>query len=222
MLLLLTLAAQAEDGYRLWLRYDRLAEHSAKMYRRQIKSLIITGTSETVSTVRSELETGLNGLLGGQIPTAENLDRDGAIVVGTPENSSLIAGLKLDQELSALGSEGYIIRSVKIKSRIAIIIASTGEKGTLYGVFHFLRLLQTLQPVDRLNISEKPKIQLRMLNHWDNLDGSIERGYAGRSLWNWSELPGKVDGRLKDYARANASIGINGAVLNNVNADARI
>jgi alpha-glucuronidase len=59
-----------------------------------------------------------------------------------------------------------------------------------------------------------------MLNHWDNLDGSIERGYAGKSLWRWSELPDKIDPRYRDYARANASIGINAASLNNVNADA--
>lgn len=222
LLFLLTVAAKSEDDYRLWLRYDRLAEKSAKMYRPQIKSLIITGNSETVSAARSELETGLSGLLGGQISITESPDRDGAIVVGTPKNSSLIAGLKLDKELAALGSEGFVIRSVKIKNRNVIIIASNGETGSLYGAFHFLRLLQTLQPIDRLNVSEKPKIQLRMLNHWDNLDGSIERGYAGKSLWNWSELPGKVDARLKDYARANASIGINGAVINNVNADARI
>ena len=57
-----------------------------------------------------------------------------------------------------------------------------------------------------------------MLNHWDNLDGTIERGYAGRSLWKWDELPGRVDPRVVDYARANASIGINGTVLNSVNA----
>jgi alpha-glucuronidase len=60
-----------------------------------------------------------------------------------------------------------------------------------------------------------------MLNHWDNLNGSIERGYAGRSLWDWNALPEKVDPRLRDYARANASIGINGAAINNVNASAK-
>jgi alpha-glucuronidase len=85
-----------------------------------------------------------------------------------------------------------------------------------------LRLLQTLEPIDDLNISEKPRLQLRILDHWDNLDGSIERGYAGNSLWNWQELPNRIDSRLGDYARADASIGINGVTLNNVNADARI
>ena len=65
--------------------------------------------------------------------------------------------------------------------------------------------MQTLQPIDKLDVRQKPALQLRVLNHWDNLDGSIERGYAGRSLWDWRALPEKVDPRLRDYARANAS-----------------
>src|SRR5699024_3596267 len=73
-----------------------------------------------------------------------------------------------------------------------------------------------------LNIISSPDIALRMLNHWDNLDRSVERGYAGKSLWKWKELPEKIDPRYKVYARANASIGINGVVLNNVNADPEI
>jgi alpha-glucuronidase len=103
-----------------------------------------------------------------------------------------------------------------------IVIASGGEIGALYGMFHFLRLLQTAQSLDRLDLKEQPRVQLRLLNHWDNMDGSIERGYAGRSLWQWAELPGRIDPRYVDYARANASIGINGAVVNSVNADALI
>ncbi len=82
--------------------------------------------------------------------------------------------------------------------------------------------MQTGQPIDRLNITEKPALQLRLVDHWDNLNGTIERGYAGRSLWQWNDLPGKFSPRYADYARADASIGINGAVINNVNADARI
>jgi len=65
-----------------------------------------------------------------------------------------------------------------------------------------------------------PRLKLRLLNHWDNLDGSIERGYAGQSIFDWKRLPEGIDPRLTDYARANASLGINGAVLNNVNAEA--
>src|SRR5215203_4876760 len=83
-------------------------------------------------------------------------------------------------------------------------------------------MMQTLQPIVNLNVTEQPRLRLRVLDHWDNLDGSIERGYAGHSLWDWGALPNKVDPRLRDYARANASIGINGSVLNNVNANSKI
>jgi alpha-glucuronidase len=211
--------SKAEDGYRLWLRYDALPKQNTDVYRAKIKSLIVSGSSATSIAIRSELETGLSGLLGEKIISGEKLN-DGAIVVGTPKNSVLISGLKLS--LSNLGEEGFVIRSLQVKGKNVTIIASNGETGALYGAFHFLRLIQTLQPITNLNITEKPKIGLRMLDHWDNLDGSIERGYAGKSLWSWAELPDKVDSRLTDYARADASIGINGSVLNNVNANAQI
>ena len=136
--------------------------------------------------------------------------------------SGLAAGLNWKGQLESLGPEGFRIASVRLGGHSVIVIASAGESGAVYGAFRFLRLLQTLQPIDHLNIIEKPRLQIRMLDHWDNLDGSIERGYAGRSLWNWNDLPDKVDPRLRDYARANASIGINGSALNNVNANAEI
>src|SRR5215204_5241224 len=220
VLLFMTTAARSEDGYRLWLRYAALPEKSAEVYRAQIKSLIVQDGSPTLDAARNELETGLNGLLKIKISDTQN-SLDGALIVAR-KNSPLIADLKLEKQLAALGNEGFIIRSVKIKNKNVTVIASNGETGALYGVFHFLRLIQTLQPTGNLNITEKPLLQLRMLNHWDNLDGSIERGYAGKSLWNWAELPEQLDSRLKDYARANASLGINGAVLNNVNANAQI
>lgn len=73
-----------------------------------------------------------------------------------------------------------------------------------------------------MDIQEKPAFDIRVLNHWDNLDGTIERGYAGHSLWKWEELTDSVPARYREYARANASVGINGTVLNNVNASPEI
>ncbi|MBN2212081.1 MAG: hypothetical protein JW709_11855, partial [Sedimentisphaerales bacterium] len=112
--------------------------------------------------------------------------------------------------------------SVKTDSFQGVVITAGTDVGTLYGVFHFLRLLQTHQPLDNLEIRQTPRIQRRMLNHWDNIKGSIEQGFAGRSLWRWEDLPDTLDPRYTDYARANASLGINATVLNNVNADPRI
>ena len=132
-----------------------------------------------------------------------------------------MATLGWQTRLTELGAEGYVIRPARVGSRRAVVIASQGEVGALYGTFHFLRLIQTGQPVSTLDVAERPRMARRLLNHWDNLDGSIERGYAGRSLWHWDELPGRVDPRIDDYARANASIGINGTAINSVNANPR-
>ncbi|MDR1610506.1 MAG: alpha-glucuronidase, partial [Candidatus Symbiothrix sp.] len=112
--------------------------------------------------------------------------------------------------------EGYSISGNRQKS---VIIKSLSSEGLLYGAFHLLRLQQTGDDEGELNISESPAFNLRILNHWDNIDGSIERGYAGKSLWDWEDLPEKISPRYTEYARANASIGINATVLNNVNAN---
>lgn len=217
--LLIGATIQAEDGYRLWLRYDPLPKARADTYRLRVNSVVVQSNSPTLDAIRTELVNGCGGLLGSAVAAAESVDRDGALVVGTPKSSPLIASLKWP--LATLGAEGFQIRSVKLGARAVTVIAANSEIGALYGAFHFLRLLQTQQPINNLNVSQKPRLQLRMLNHWDNLDGSIERGYAGRSLWNWQELPDKIDPRLRDYARANASIGINGTAINNVNSNSR-
>jgi alpha-glucuronidase len=129
-----------------------------------------------------------------------------------------VASLGLSDVLSRQGPEGYVLRRATLAGEPVTVIASSGDAGVLYGAYHYLRLVQTGRDVAALDVAERPRLALRLLNHWDNLDGSIERGYAGRSLWTWSELPATVDPRVEDYARANASLGINGTVVNSVNA----
>jgi alpha-glucuronidase len=209
----------AEDGYRLWMRYDVVPDAvRLAAARRSVSAVVVEGHSDTERVLREELERGLSGLLGTTIKTTGGVQSDGAVVVGTPASSALIARLGWAAKLKAPGPEGYVIRSTKLNGRRATVIASEGAVGALYGAFHLLRLIQTGQPIVALDVSEQPRIMRRLLNHWDNLDGTIERGYAGASLWRWAELPERVDPRVTDYARADASIGINGAVLNNVNA----
>lgn len=219
MLLTVPILAVAEDGYRLWLRYEPLPAPSRQEWQVKVRVIVAPGSSATMEAIRVELTAGCSGLLGAPVPNADTIDRDGAVLVGTPKTSSLVAGLKLN--LVSLANGGFVIRTLKINGRPVTVIASETEVGALYGAFGFLRLMQTGLPAASLTVTERPRLQLRMLNHWDNLDGSIERGYAGRSLWNWQELPDKLDPRLRDYARANASIGINATALNNVNANSR-
>jgi alpha-glucuronidase len=216
-----TAPASAEDGYELWLRYQPITNFDLlSHYRDTVNSLLISGDSPTMRAVSTELSRGLRGLLGVDIRAVQSVALDGVLIAGTPVSSPVISGLELDEELRTAGSEGYVIRSVRVRERRATVIAANTDIGALYGAFHLLRLLQTQQPVDALAIVDRPRIQHRILNHWDNLDGTVERGYAGSSLWDWHKLPDYRSPRYTDYARANASIGINGTVLTNVNANA--
>jgi alpha-glucuronidase len=207
-----------EDGYRLWLRYAPPGDAAAD-YRRLVQQVVVEGDSPTASVIRRELDSAISTMLGSPVPVTRQGLTDHALVVGTPADSGLIRQQAWESDLTSAGPEGYVIRSTRVQGRPAIAVASEGEIGALYGMFHVLRLMQTGQTLERLAISERPRVQLRLLNHWDNLDGTIERGYAGRSLWQWDELPGTLSGRYEDYARVNASIGINGSVVNSVNAN---
>ena len=214
---LFTSPVRAEDGYDLWLRYHPLATEQANTYRSHASQLIAGSATPTQTVTRAELQRGLGGLLGRALPLSDSVTSDGAIIVGTPSSSPLIADLRLD--LKSLGNEGYAIRSVVVHGHNATAIVGNSDVAVLYGTFHFLRLLQTEQPIDHLDLRDSPRVKVRMLVHWDNLNGSIERGYAGASIWDWFKLPGWLDPRYTDYARANASLGINSIVLNNPNAD---
>ncbi|WP_243451146.1 alpha-glucuronidase family glycosyl hydrolase [Sphingosinicella sp. CPCC 101087] len=217
---LLCAPAAAEDGYDLWLRYRTVEPQWQEGYRTAATAIVVEGESPTLAAARAELERGLAGLLGRPVPTTPEAAGDGAIILGTPRSSPLIAGLGLP--LDRLGPEGYLIRSITLGGRRAMVIAGRSDVGVLYGAFRLLRLIQTRQPIDALDLAEAPRLERRLLNHWDNLDRSVERGYAGLSLWDWQKLPHFRDPRYTDYARANASIGINGTVLNNVNSNADI
>jgi alpha-glucuronidase len=216
-------AVQADDGYDLWLKFDMIEDNALlKEYQREAASIVIQGNSETMGIVRDELTSALSGLLDVTVPVGNTVTADGAVIAGTPDNSPIVKDLNLSGELGQLGDEGFLIKSVKYKGHNSIVIAANTDIAVLYGAFELLRRMQTGKSVANLSISQTPKIRIRMLNHWDNLDGTVERGYAGKSLWNWDELPGTIDPRYADYARANASLGINGTVVNNVNADPRI
>ena len=124
---------------------------------------------------------------------------------------------RLEKKLQHL-KDGYNIKGDDKK----ITISAGQDAGLLYGAYHLLRLQQTKADLSNISLEEMPSYDVRILNHWDNLDGTVERGYAGYSLWKWDELPGTLSPRYKEYARANASIGINATVLNNVNASPEI
>ncbi|MFD2935696.1 alpha-glucuronidase family glycosyl hydrolase [Spirosoma flavum] len=210
-LFLLSTTSYADDGYRLWLKYDLIKDVAKRDdYVRSAQFIVLNGNSQILKSAADELQTGLQGLLGKSVPLIANAgNRTGGIVLTVADAPNADA--------QTLTSEGYKV----LPKQNNIAIVSKTEKGVLYGVFALLRQIQTGQLVNNLSLTSNPKIQYRLLNHWDNTNGTIERGYAGESLWKWYELPATVDPRYRDYARANASLGINGTVVNNVNASAR-
>jgi alpha-glucuronidase len=211
----LTVPVRAEDGYDVWLRY-RPMEASAQAQYRPLATVIVSKTaSPSLDVATAELRRGLSGLLDRAIGTGSLAD--GAVVIGTPESSTFVGELKLP--LTALGREGYLIRSVSLNGHGVTVIAANSDIGVLYGSFAFLRLIQTRQPIGHLDIASAPRLKFRLLNHWDNLDGTIERGYAGHSIFDWQKMPDFMDPRYTVMARADASVGINGISLNNVSAD---
>jgi alpha-glucuronidase len=194
-------SSKAEDGYRLWLRYDSIDDAALRSSYASATQRIVLSTetgaeSPVVVAARDELLGGLSQMLGVTAPAAI-------------EKSPL--------PIPSLGDEGYTLR---LRGNNTVVITANGDAGVLYGAFALLRHLQTHKPIDGLNLTSVPRINRRLLDHWDNLNRTVERGYAGNSLWEWFVLPGYRTPRYRDYARACASVGINGTVLTNVNADA--
>lgn len=190
--------ASAQDAYRLWLQYRDAKPQSASSNPARVTA---SGQSETARIARTELETAM-AALGATVP----------VTLATRDQGSTVAGLSLTRA----GDEGYVIR----RRGEGIVIAANRDIGLLYGAFDLIRRMQTGASLDQLDVVSAPKVDLRLLNHWDNLDRTVERGYSGQSIWDWWKLGEYADPRYTDYARANASIGINGTVINNVNTNA--
>jgi len=212
----LTSALNAEDGYQLWLRYTRFAPDSAR--HTQPPSIVLATPSgeetPTLALARAELETALRRLYG-QTPLVRSEKTEGDLPDALRTNDAKARdGFHI---ATLLGSHNLPPTATTLR------VSAASDIGVLYGAFELLRRIQLgEQPLNEINVTSAPRIARRLLNHWDNLDGFVERGYAGDSLWLWEDLPETLDPRYRDYARAMASLGLNGTVLNNVNADARI
>lgn len=207
-----------DDGYNLWLNYKPLSKSSSELYQRDFQGWIVDTDSPTGAVAKTELRKAFSILFeSNAVKELTSPLRAPQLIVGTTRSPLLS---RFSEKAKALAEEGYAIFRGDIDGTRSVIILSPSETGMLYGVFHFLRLIQTGQELSELTSS--PRTRIRILNHWDNLDRTVERGYAGFSLWDWHKLPDHIDPRYIDYARANASIGINATVLTNVNANALI
>jgi len=206
--------ARAEDGYDLWLRYRPVAAERGATVRPA--AIVVRGDSPVLRAAAAELVRGFSGLSGRPVIRGAVLV-PGAVLLARASAADI---QPLHLPTAGLGEEGYLVRTVTIGGRRVTLVTGASDRAILYGAFALLRWAQTGHAIAAADLTSTPKVTLRVLDHWDNLNGSVERGYAGQSLWDWWTLPELRDPRYTDYARANASIGINGVVLNNVNASA--
>jgi alpha-glucuronidase len=207
-----------EDGYRAWLRYEKVND-AARLaaYRQAIQCINVESESPTGKVVSRELIDALSRLLDMPIEQSPEI-RDGSLIV-TCKGQPLFEKLSWRGATDQCGPEGFRLLSTVLEGKSVTVIAANEEVGTLYGCYSFLCRLQLQQPISHLRILDRPKTQLRILAHSDNTYPAIDRGYSGNSLWHWDQLPGEINPRLHDYCRLNASIGLNGCIINKVEAD---
>lgn len=208
---------QQENAYTGWLRYAPVKDMKlAEAYRSWGGELAVPGPlSEVLQAAASELMEGFRSMLGSCPVRRAAATQPQSILLGTRGHS-----VEIDKALSAriaASPDGYAIRTLTSEGRRRIIVAGESDKGALYAAFHLLRLMQNGEALEELDISEAPKNGLRMMNQWDNMDGSIERGYAGKSIFYTGNEMVKDTARVRDYARLLASVGINAISINNVN-----
>ena len=209
------------SGYRLWLDFKPVENSELLVaYRLAIGGMLMQPRGETQEIVWSELIHGLEALLSKPIDGYEPAENENLLLVGlVPE---LPDSVRSQLNSLLIPKDGFLIRQLTGDKRKLLLLTAGDDMGLLYGAHRLLRLMQTEQPIAGIDLMDAPKTKLRMLNHWDNLDRTVERGYAGASIWDWQRLPGYIDPRYRDYARANASLGINGTVVTNVNANALV
>jgi alpha-glucuronidase len=216
----------AETGADAWLRYPKLNPQAAEVYRRFPDKVVLLGDSSVLKTAQQELSRGVGQMSGRALDVERDPSAGRAIVLGTMKDlRALSSRLHPPHELSG---DGYWLKSAKIHGAECLIIAGGTDRGVLYGVFALLSKVARaespaavdLATIDLATMDEEqqPHAAVRWVNQWDNLDGRIERGYGGPSIFF---ADGKVRSdltRASQYARLLASIGINGCTINNVNA----
>ena len=164
-----TIPAHADDGYRLWLKYDRVEDTLLnEQYQNVITGLHMPGSSQNMVVARNELVRGLSGLLGTDVALLDTMGKNGIVIAGTPATIPSISELVSSDELAELGTEGFLIRSVPKNGRDIMLIAAATDRGVMYGAFYLLRLLQS-DIASRTSIS----FQCRAYNYASSITGII-------------------------------------------------
>jgi alpha-glucuronidase len=206
-----------DSGYDAWLAFAGI-DKDGTIYSHTLPESIYTfGRDPLLDTARDELKCALKLLTGKMPKVVDSPAKSGSILLEILAGPVRTDSFVPEEEWNKLGSEGYIIKYCNTASGKNLLITAKTGAGVLYGVYALLRLVQCGTLTQDIYLLENPVTGLRMLNHWDNLDGKIERGYAGSSIF-FEDNKFIMDlSRIRDYARLMASIGLNAVVMNNVN-----
>jgi len=217
--LALATPARAETGYDGWLRYAEADDVSRqKSYEKSLPAVVVTlGNSEVEQSAQTELIRGARGMLGRTERIETALPAENTILLGTVEE--LKKAVPTFNAPAGLIADGFYLKTISVDGRKILIVTAVNDRGVLYGTFTLLRKMGLHESITALDDQENPYAPVRVINQWDNLNGTIERGYAGGSIFwaNGHVVPDLT--RVGDYARLLASLGINGCSINNVNAD---
>src|SRR6185437_13652491 len=211
----------AETGYDAWLRYRPINEPAVRRsYDRLPPSVVALGHSAILDSAQNEMIRAVKGMLGRTLRAGNELSGGDAVVLGTLDR--LQAAFPNLSPTKDLIRDGYWLKTAVINGETMLLVGGGNERGVLYGAFALIRKMMLHEPIEHLDDESNPYAPVRWVNEWDNLDGSIERGYGGRSIFfeNGSVVPDLS--RAADYARLLASTGINGCTVNNVNANPRV
>lgn len=211
--------SRAENGADAWLRYAPLDKQAAQRYANLPATVVVLGSSPVLDSAKSELVRGIHGMLGTTLRVQNSLPQEKAIVLRTlsasqPAPSGLIPNLELRDD-------GYLLITEKFHGFDCLIVAARTDRGILYGVFALLSKIARNESLLSGEL-QQPSAPIRWVDDWDNLDGHIERGYAGPSIFFENGHVRADLTRASEYARLLASVGINGCAINNVNADPRL
>ena len=210
----------AETGNEAWLRYTAIEHQAVRARYQDLPATIVTlGDADVLESAQNELARGISGMLGRTLRITSNLPNESSIILG--DISAIGNAMPSIVFPGELKEDGFWLKTVSVGDLRHLVVAAPNDRGVLYGAFALLRKIALWQPIDSLDERQEPYAPVRWVNEWNNLNGTIERGYAGRSIFFENDNVRADLSRVRDYARLLASLGINGCTVNNVNANPR-
>jgi alpha-glucuronidase len=209
----------AETGSEAWLRYAPLRDSARARYLSLPAGVVVLDDSVILDKAREEMIRGVRGMLGRTLRAEKKLPEEPAIILG---KTASLKVMDPSVAIPDIGKDGFWLAQTNLRGIRCLVVASPGDRGVLYGVFELLSRIARDQDIAIINIVEQPRAPVRWINQWDNLDGTIERGYGGPSIF-FEDNNVRADlSRVSEYGRLLASIGIYGCTVNNVNANPRV